>query len=47
MSDESDLDYRLDAGPPLKPDKTRMVVVTMPLDKVVEIIKKFWQWVIK
>jgi len=47
MNDESDLDYRLDAGPPPKPDDTRMMVVTVPLEKVVEIVKRFLEWVKK
>jgi len=44
---EDSIDFRLDAGPPPKPTDERMVVVTVPLDKVVEKIKRFWKWVTK
>lgn len=44
--EENSLDYRLDAGPPLKPEKNiTIVLVTIPLEKITDKIKRFWEWV--
>ncbi|MGV0961809.1 MAG: hypothetical protein ACOYB1_18445 [Limnohabitans sp.] len=40
---ENDIDYRLDAGPPLAPGAVIIPLLSLPLEKVVEFIKRLFR----